>query len=379
MRLTRRTGLIIIVGLAIVGGILVATTGAMADMRISRALQDIQARHMPRMKLEPRLDAQLEQLRRGFQESVAAQDAKMASNLHVVVEQVSESLASAQPSVSAGDAAAVRNAFKSYFVAGLDVSRRLIAKETGEPLLLAIKEMQAAEQRAGESIARAVGVDPEQLDSSFGEIVQAQQNAARYRLMIIVGFCTVIAIIAVYFAGVLGREAARADEIMHNAWRELELLSTSRCESERSTDLSQLVRDSGTHVAKLYPKRHIDLVVQDGMHIDIDVNIVRFLTDALLRYAWGSSNSQRLDVGTMNVAGESAFFFRSDTESVDAATVKALFASNTSFGSLRGSRPELAIASRLVRRCGGRIWAECAPGAGCTVLFTLPTQQNPVG
>ncbi len=373
MRLTRRTGLIIIVGLAIVGGILVATTGAMADKRISKALQEIQARHMPRMKLAPRLDRQLEQLRRGFQEAVANDDARMLSDMHMVLDEVSESLASAQPSISTNDAAAVRNAFKSYFSAGLDVSRRLIAKESGEPVLLAIKEMQEAQQAASERIARAVGVDPEQLDRSFDEIVEAQRRAALYRTVIIVGFLTVIAIIAVYFARVLAREESRAEELMQRGWRELELLSAARCESDRPTSMSKLIRDSGAQAAKRHPKKRIELIVEEGMQAKVDVGIARFLSDALLAYTWGISDATRIEVGTVNVAGQPAFFVRSNTQLLDAVGAKGLFASPTGFGSLRGNRPELATADRLVRRCGGRIWAESAQGTGATILFTLPT------
>jgi len=39
----------------------------------------------------------------------------------------------------------------------------------------------------------------------------------------------------------------------------------------------------------------------------------------------------------------------------------------------------LAICRRVIERHGGKIWAESKPGAGTTILFTLPINQGREG
>ncbi len=377
MRLTRRTGLVIIVGLAILGGVLVATSGAIADIKVRDSLLTIRELYLPKMKLGPKLDAQLEKIKRGFQDAVAAQDPEVLNTTHMWVDEVSEIVASAQPSVSSSDAGAIRNAFKNFYDAGLAVSRRLMHNETGEALLQGIEDMQDREKQTADIIARVTSVDADGLDRAFADIVRAQTLVARVRLAIIVGFLTVIAIIAVFLAKHLRNEEKRRDELMAQASRELDLLSTPRSDRPEPIDLAQLARDCGALVKQANPVRTVELDVSGAMHAELEPALARLLIDALLKHAWkvtAHDDPARVEVGSTTVAGEVCYFVRNGT-SIDQAAAKSLFSSPTGFGTLRAERSELGTAQRVVRRCGGRIWAESTPGKGTTISFTLPTGQ----
>ncbi|HSI03182.1 MAG TPA: ATP-binding protein, partial [Myxococcota bacterium] len=222
-------------------------------------------------------------------------------------------------------------------------------------------------------------VDPDELDRAFADIVRTQTLVARVRLGIIVGFLTVIAITAVFLARHLRAEEKRRDELMALASRELEVLSAPRGAHTAQVDLAQLTRDCAALVQQVNPGRTVDLSVNGEMRADVDPGLARLLVEALLKHAWkvtAGAAAPRVEVGSLTTAGQQCYFVRNNGQRLDAGTAKTLFTSHTGFGTLRADRAELGTAQRVVRRCGGRIWAESLPGDGVTISFTLPAPQN---
>ncbi|MGH7435104.1 MAG: sensor histidine kinase, partial [Polyangiaceae bacterium] len=78
----------------------------------------------------------------------------------------------------------------AYFDAATDVSRRLIADETGERVVEAIAAMQAKQARFGAVLDRSTEIDRVGLASAFDAVFRADQAAQRYRFWIVVA-CTV--------------------------------------------------------------------------------------------------------------------------------------------------------------------------------------------
>lgn len=82
----------------------------------------------------------------------------------------------------------------------------------------------------------------------------------------------------------------------------------------------------------------------------------------------------RIEIGGAIRAGEPVYFVRDQGIGFDMGCVDRLF---DVFGRLRPAEFEghgigLATVARLVRRHGGRVWAESAEGKGATFLFSLP-------
>jgi light-regulated signal transduction histidine kinase (bacteriophytochrome) len=117
--------------------------------------------------------------------------------------------------------------------------------------------------------------------------------------------------------------------------------------------------------------------IQDHLGADIDLRLARSLLDNLLGNAWkftAKVNPARIEFGTAEKAGSTAFFVRDNGAGFDMAFAGRLFAP---FQRLHGAEEfpgtgiGLATAQRIVVRHGGRIWAEGTVNGGATFYFTL--------
>ena len=145
----------------------------------------------------------------------------------------------------------------------------------------------------------------------------------------------------------------------------------------QSVDLSALARQVLAMHQDIDALRHVKTSIADGIVVWGDASLLHLLLENLLGNAWKYSSGRacaHIEFGVARVDGEEAIFVRDDGVGFDMAYEHRLFAP---FERLHGAEFEgsgigLATSQRVVRRHGGRIWAQGKPGEGACFYFTLP-------
>ncbi len=184
IRLTFRAKLMAIVGVAAFAFVLLIIASGVIARRVERQLATIQDRYLPKVVLQPELDAALDRLRRGFQDAVAAHDADSLAATRQLKGRFLEQLGGAQDVLAPADGEALRLALEDYDATAFDVSRRLIADETGEALVDEMALMQAKQIRVNRALERATAFDGRELSEAFAAAARSDATAQKYRLSI---------------------------------------------------------------------------------------------------------------------------------------------------------------------------------------------------
>jgi signal transduction histidine kinase/DNA-binding response OmpR family regulator len=176
------------------------------------------------------------------------------------------------------------------------------------------------------------------------------------------------------------RQAAQhMTQLIHDL---LSLSQVARRDLEReAVDLSRL---AGMIVAELrctQPDRQVSFRMASQLLAQGDARLLRIALENLLGNAWKFTGRQphaRIEFGVSEVQGRLAFFIRDNGAGFDMTYVGRLFSpfnrlhSATDFA---GTGIGLATVQRIIRRHGGRIWAEGSVGQGATFYFTLPEAE----
>jgi signal transduction histidine kinase len=156
---------------------------------------------------------------------------------------------------------------------------------------------------------------------------------------------------------------------------------TSRELARERVDLSQIARELLDDLRAAEPARRIEVVIAPDLRVDGDGTLLRLVLQNLLGNAWKFTAREpqaRIEFGTREVDGERAFFVRDNGAGFDMRFAEKLFGLFQRFHSANefpGTGVGLATVQKIVRRHGGRIWAEAVPapqaGHGATLLFTI--------
>jgi signal transduction histidine kinase len=163
------------------------------------------------------------------------------------------------------------------------------------------------------------------------------------------------------------------------------LLSLSRMTSRELTrervDLSQLARELAEDLRANDNARQVEFAIAPELRVDGDATLLRLVLQNLLGNAWKftAKNPQaRIELGVRQEGGVPNYFVKDNGAGFDMRFAEKLFGLFQRFHSaseFAGTGVGLATVQKIIRRHGGRIWAEAIPapnpGHGATFYFTL--------
>jgi light-regulated signal transduction histidine kinase (bacteriophytochrome) len=159
----------------------------------------------------------------------------------------------------------------------------------------------------------------------------------------------------------------------------LELSRASRAELHvQPVDVSALARAVASDLRARQPQRTVNIVVQDRMSGFGDPGLLRGVLENLIGNAWKFTSKQPdalIEVGAREEDGATAFFVRDNGAGFDPAYTHLLFAPFQRLhkeSDFPGTGVGLAVVQRIVRRHGGRVWADGSPDRGATFSFSIP-------
>jgi light-regulated signal transduction histidine kinase (bacteriophytochrome) len=131
------------------------------------------------------------------------------------------------------------------------------------------------------------------------------------------------------------------------------------------------------------PSRTVEFTVMPDLVIGGDAHLLKIMLENLLGNAWKFTSRKavaKIEFGRIQKAGETVFFVHDNGAGFDQKYVDKLFAPFQRLHSpseFPGTGIGLATVQRVVRRHGGRIWAEAAVNEGATFFFTLKGMKKP--
>ena len=158
----------------------------------------------------------------------------------------------------------------------------------------------------------------------------------------------------------------------------LALSRLTRAEMKRApVNLSATAQAVVDELRQRDPQRDVTVDIADGLKTEGDERLLRVALENLLGNAWkftSKTSGAHIEVGQETQEGKPVFFVRDNGAGFDMAYSEKLFGAFQRLhgvSEFEGTGIGLATVQRVIRRHGGRIWAEGAVGKGATFYFTL--------
>ena len=142
-------------------------------------------------------------------------------------------------------------------------------------------------------------------------------------------------------------------------------------------DLSEMASGIAAELAARDPDRRAEFVIPPQIKATGDAALLRIVFVNLFENAWKFTRRKetaRIEFGVAHDGGTAAYFLKDNGAGFDSAYLQKLFRPFErlhSSAEFEGTGIGLATVERIVKRHGGRVWAEGAPEHGATFSFTL--------
>jgi len=171
--------------------------------------------------------------------------------------------------------------------------------------------------------------------------------------------------------------AQRMDELIKDLLRLAQIARADLARTE--VDLTRLAQEIRARLNQRAPEREVEWIVADGLRAHADESLTKVVLENLLSNAIKYTSKRaaaRIEVGTTDGRdGERVFFVRDNGAGFDPRRAERLFMPFSRLhteSEFPGTGIGLATCYRIIRRHGGRLWAEGEPGTGAAFYFSLP-------
>lgn len=145
----------------------------------------------------------------------------------------------------------------------------------------------------------------------------------------------------------------------------------------RPVDLSGMATTIAGELRGSAPQRQVEFIIAGDLTARGDEGLLQIVLQQLLENAWkftGKRPAARIEFGRTLVEGCPAFYVRDNGAGFDMRYAAKLFGAFQRLHSLQefpGTGIGLTTVERIIRRHGGRVWAEGAVDQGATFYFAL--------
>ena len=146
-------------------------------------------------------------------------------------------------------------------------------------------------------------------------------------------------------------------------------------------ELYPICEEIASELRQAEPERQVTFRLASGLFAEADPNLLRVVLSNLFGNAWKYTSNREeavIEFGATEVDGKRAYFVRDNGMGFDSAEADKLFAPFQRLRSdkdIEGLGIGLATVASIIKRHGGKVWAEGEPGKGATFYFTLAKSE----